>query len=179
MIELESRITSWIANVIPYQFSSVAQSDSLWPHALQHARLPYPSPTPGAYSNSCLSHQWCHPTISSSVVPFSSHHQSFLASGSFPVNWFFASGGQSVSASPSVLPTEQFKFMGTVTILFTLEFLTFICRMRTLSLNYYPETFCQNPGYDLLWFCSWCVWCNLILIKCSGKMSHDVFVIIL
>ena len=67
---------------------------------------PCPSPTPGAYSNSCPSRRWCHPTISSSVVPFSSCPQSFPASGSFPMSWFFASGGQSIhiSASASVLP---------------------------------------------------------------------------
>ena len=81
-------------------------SDSLWPHGLQHARLPCPSPTPGAYLNSCPSSQWCHPTISSSVVPFSACIQSFPASGSFPISHFFTSGGQSigVSASTSVLP---------------------------------------------------------------------------
>ena len=80
--------------------------NSLWPHGLQHARLPCPSPTPGACSNSCPSSQWCHPTISSSVIPFSSCPQSFPASGSFPVSQLFASGGQSigVSASASVLP---------------------------------------------------------------------------
>ena len=80
-------------------------SDSLWPHGLQHARLPCPSPTPGVYPNSCPSSRWCHPTISSSVVPFSCL-QSFPASGSFPISHFFASGGQSVgaSASVSVLP---------------------------------------------------------------------------
>ena len=81
-------------------------SDSLWPHGLQHTSLPCPSPTPGAYSNSCPLSQLCHPTISSSVDPFSSGHQSFPASGSFPVSQFFTSGGQSigVSASASVLP---------------------------------------------------------------------------
>ena len=81
-------------------------SDSLWPHALLHARFPCPSPTPGARSNSCPSSQWCHPTISSSVIPFSSHLQSFPTSGSFPMTEFFTSGGQSirVSASASVLP---------------------------------------------------------------------------
>ena len=80
-------------------------SHSLWPYGLQHARLPCPSPTPGTYSNSCPSNQWCHPTISSSVVPFS-HLQSFPASGSFQMSQFFASGGQNigVSASISVLP---------------------------------------------------------------------------
>ena len=87
------------------QFSLSVVSDSLRPHGLQHARLPSPSPTPGAYSNSCPSSQWCHPTISS-WVPFSSRLQSFPASGSFPRSQFFTSGGQSigVSASASVLP---------------------------------------------------------------------------
>ena len=73
---------------------------------LEHARPPCPSPTPGAYSNSCLLSWWCHPTISSSIIPFSSHLQSFLASGSFQMSLFFTSGGQSigVSASALVLP---------------------------------------------------------------------------
>ena len=93
----------WIQSV---QFSHSVISDSLWPHGLQHARLPCPSPTPGAHSNSCPSSCWCHPGISSSLIPFSSCLQSFPASGSFPVSMFFASGGQStgVSASASVLP---------------------------------------------------------------------------
>ena len=79
-------------------------SDSLQPHGLQHARLPCPSPTPRACSNSCPSSQWCHPTISSSVVPFSCP-QSFPASESFPLSQLFTSGGQriGVSASASVL----------------------------------------------------------------------------
>ena len=82
------------------QFSCSVVSKSLWPHGLQHARPPCPSPTPGAYSNSCPLSRWCHPTISSSVIPFSSHLQSFQMSQ------FFASGGQSigVSASASFLP---------------------------------------------------------------------------
>ena len=81
-------------------------SDSLQPHGLQHARLPCPSPTPGAYSHSCALRWWCHLTISSSVVPFSSCLQSFPASGSFQMSQLFASGGQSigVSAWASVLP---------------------------------------------------------------------------
>ena len=88
------------------QFSRSAVSNSLWPHGLQHARPPCPSPTPGVYSNSCPLNWWCHPTISSSVIPFSSHLQSFPASGSFPMSQLFTSGGQSigVSASTSVLP---------------------------------------------------------------------------
>ena len=81
-------------------------SDSLWPHELQHTRPPCTSPIPRVYSNSRPSSQWCHPTISSSVVPFSSHLQFFPASGSFHMSPFFTSGGQSigVSASTSVLP---------------------------------------------------------------------------
>ena len=88
------------------QFSCSAVSDSLWPHGLQHARSPCPSPTPRACSNSCLSSWWCHPNILSSVVPFSSCLQSFPAAASFPMNLFFALGGQSagVSVSASVLP---------------------------------------------------------------------------
>ena len=88
------------------QFSHSVVFNSLQPHGLQHARLPCQSPTLGAYSNSCPSSWWCHPTTSSSVGPFSSCLQSFPASGSFPMSQFFASGGQSigVSASASVLP---------------------------------------------------------------------------
>ena len=82
-------------------FSHSVVLDSLWPHGLQHARLSYPSPTPGACSNSCPSSRWCHPTISSSVLPFSSCLQSFPASGSFQMSQLFASGGQSTGASAS------------------------------------------------------------------------------
>ena len=83
-------------------------SNSLRPHELQQTRPPCPPPTPRTYSNSCPSSRWCHPTISSSVIPFSSRLQSFPASGSFPVSQFFASGGQSIgaSASASVLPIK-------------------------------------------------------------------------
>ena len=83
-------------------------SDFLWPYGLHHTRPPCPSPTPGVYSNSCPLSWWCHPTILSSVVPFSSSLQSFPASGSFQISQFFASGGQSigVSASTSVLPMD-------------------------------------------------------------------------
>ena len=88
------------------QFSCLVMSSSLPPHALQHARLPCPSPTPGVYSNSCPLSQWCHPTIWFSVVRLSFCLQSSPASGSFPMSQFFASGGESisVSASASVLP---------------------------------------------------------------------------
>ena len=91
--------------LLSVQFICSVVSNSLRLYGLQHARLSYPSPT-GACSNSCPLSQWCHPTISTSVIPFSSHLQSFPASGSFPMSQFFASGGQSigVSASASVLP---------------------------------------------------------------------------
>ena len=90
------------------QLSRSVVSDSLQPSGLQHARLPCPSPTPRAYSNSCPSSQWCHPTISSSVVSFSSCLQSCPASGSFLKSQLFASGSQSIgaSASASVLPMD-------------------------------------------------------------------------
>ena len=88
------------------QFSHSVVSDSLWHHGLQHAKLPCPSPTPGACSNSCASSRWCHPTISSSAISFSSCLQSFPASGSFPMSQLFTWDGQSigVSALASVLP---------------------------------------------------------------------------
>ena len=88
------------------QFSRSIVSDSLWPHGSQHARPPCPSPTPGVHPNPCPSSRWCHPTISPSVVPFSSCPQSFPASESFPMSQLFASGSRSigVSASTSVLP---------------------------------------------------------------------------
>ena len=106
-ISLEININSYsclIASSV--QFSRSVVSDSLRPHWLQHARPPRPSPTPGVYPNPCPLSQWCHPTISSSVVPFSSHLQSFPASGSFKMSQFLGSGSQSirVSASASVFP---------------------------------------------------------------------------
>ena len=109
-------IIYWISTMpkklgwISVQFSSVAQSCStLRSHGPQHARPPCPSPTPGIYPNPCPLSQWCHPTISSSVIPFSSCPQSFPASGSFPMSQLFASGDQSteVSASTSVLPKNS------------------------------------------------------------------------
>ena len=94
----------WVGGSV--QLSCSVMSNSLRSHGLKHARPPCPSPTPRAYSNSCRSSWWCHPTISSSVIPFSSRLQSFPASGSVLMSQFFASGGQStgISASPSILP---------------------------------------------------------------------------
>ena len=104
--QLDKRSNRLDRRVCSVQFSHSVVSYSFWPHGLQHARLPCPSPTPRACSNSCPTSRWRHPTISSSVVPFSSCLQSFPASGSFPISQFFASGGQSIgaSASASVLP---------------------------------------------------------------------------
>ena len=86
---------------VSVQFSCFGMSNSLQSHGVHHIRLPCPSPTPGACSNSCPSSQWCHPTISSSVVPFSSCLQSFPISGPFPISQCFASGGQGIRASAS------------------------------------------------------------------------------
>ena len=91
-------IVSWRAS---FQFSHSVMSNSLWPHALHHARLPCPLPTSRVCSNSCPSSWWCHLTISSSVTPFSSCLQSFPESGSLPMSQFFESGGQSISFSIS------------------------------------------------------------------------------
>ena len=102
------RISNCPWSSVTVQFSRSVVSDSLWPRGLQHARPPCPSPTPGVESNSCPLSWWRHPTISSSVVPFSSCLLSFPASGSFPMSQLFASGGQNigVSASTSVLPSN-------------------------------------------------------------------------
>ena len=102
-IKKKFHLKSQISSV---QFSHSVVSDSSQPREPQHARPPCPSPTAGVYPNLCPSSQWCHPTISSSVVPFPSYPQSFPASGSFQMSQLFASGGQSigVAASASVLP---------------------------------------------------------------------------
>ena len=112
------------------QFSRSVMSDSLRPHGLQHARLPCPSPTPGVYSNSCPLSRWCHPTISSSVVSFSSCPQSFPASWSFPISQFFASGGQNIgiSASASVLLINEYSGL----ISFRMDWLDLLAVQGTL-----------------------------------------------
>ena len=103
---------SFVVPLIEHRCSSVQFSRSVWsrslrPHELQHARPPCPSPTPGVYSNSCVSSRWCHPAISYSVVPFSSCPQSLPASGSFPMSQLFSWGGQSIRVSASVLPMNS------------------------------------------------------------------------
>ena len=96
-------MASWMSWQIPgshSQFSPSVVSNSLWMHESQHARPPCPSPTPGVHPNSCALSQWCHPVISSSVIPFSSCPQSLPATGSFPMSRLFASGGQSIEFQP-------------------------------------------------------------------------------
>ena len=107
---------AWAVNHSSGQFSHSVMSDSLQPHELQHVRPPWPSPTPGVYSNLRPSRRWCHPAISSSLVPFSSCPQSLPASGSFPMSQLFTWGGQSigVSAPASMLPmsTQDWSLLG-------------------------------------------------------------------
>ena len=130
-------------------------SDSLWPHGLQHARPPCPSPTPGVYSNSCPSSQWCHPTVLFFVVLFSSSLQSFPASGSFPRSQFFVSGGQSigVSASVSVLPNE---YSGLIS--FRMDWLDLLVVQKN------PKSLLQH----LSWKAS-ILWCSALFIV---QLSH-------
>ena len=105
--------TTWISLL----FSCSIIFDSLKPHGLKHARLPCHSQSPGACSNSCPLSQWCHPTISSSVIPFSSCHQSFPASGSFLMSWLFASSGQSIGAL-SISPSNEYSgLIGLISLL--------------------------------------------------------------
>ena len=113
------------------KFSSVV-SYSLQPHGLRHARPPCPSPTPGSSSNSCPNRQWRHPTISSSVIPFSSHLQSFPVSESFPVSQFFTSGGQSigVSAFPMNVSLSN-EYSGLIS--FRVDWLDFLAVQGTLK----------------------------------------------
>ena len=112
-----------------FQFSHSVVSNSLWPHGLQHARPPCPSPTPRIYSNSYPLSWWGHPTISSSAVPFSSHLQSFPASGSFPVSQFLASGGQSTGASASAIsPSNDYSGL----ISFRMDWLDLLAIQGTL-----------------------------------------------
>ena len=109
----QTTLTNWKIKITwslqSVHFSCLVMSESLQPHELQHTRPPCSSPTPGVYSNSCPLSWWCHPTISSSVVPFSSYPQSFPASGSFQMSQLFTWGGQStgVSASTSVPPMNS------------------------------------------------------------------------
>ena len=133
------------------QFSRSVMYDSWQPHGLQHARPPCPSTTPEACSNSCSLSQWCHPTISSSVIPFSSCLQSFPASGSFPMSQFFPLCSQStgVSASASVLPMniqDWFPLGWTSWISLQSKGLSRVCSSTTVqSINSWSLSFLYSP----------------------------------
>ena len=131
------------------QFSHSLMSDSLWPHGLQHPMIPCPSPSTGACSNSCPLNWWCHPTISASVVPFYSCLRSFSESGTFPMNWLFVSGGQSIgaSASASDLPinTQDWFSLGlTALISFQSEGLSRVFPNTTVQKH---QSFGGQPSY--------------------------------
>ena len=111
------------------QFSCSVMSDSLRPHGLQHARPPCLSPTPGAYSNSCPSSRWWHPTISSSVIPFFSCLQFFPASGSFQMSQFFASGPKYWSSSFNISPSNEYSGL----IFFRMDWLDLLAAQGTLK----------------------------------------------
>ena len=112
------------------QFSHSVVSDCFWPHGLQHARLCCPSPTPGAHLNSCPLSQWCHPTISSSVIPFTSRLQSFPASGSFQMSQFFPSGGRKYwSFSFGSTPSSEYSGL----ISFRIDWLDLLAVQGTLK----------------------------------------------
>ena len=143
------------------------QFNSLRPHELQHARLPCPSPTPRVYPNSCPLSQWCHPTISSSVVLFSFCLKSFPASGSFPASQFFASDGQSigVSASASVFPMN-------IQDWFPLGLTGFISLQS-------KELLVKLPGFwfdcFLLVYCILFFGCVVLIIFSRNVKKHNVF----
>ena len=127
-------------------------SDSLRPHESQHARPPCPSPTPGVYSNSCPSSWWCHPAISSSVIPFSSHLQSFPASGSFLMTQFFVSGGQSIGVSASFPPLIPYNTEGPLDGIYWVRtwgyyFYGSLCLSSSVSKG--PLSVRQSPGLAL------------------------------
>ena len=133
-------------------------SDSWPPHRLQHSRLSCPSPTPGAYWNSWLLCLWCHPTISSSVIPFSSCPQSFSVLGSFPVSWFFASGGSVIGASASAsvlsMDSQGWSHLGLIDLISLLS--------RGLSDVFSSTTVWKHPFFSTqrsLWYSSRiCTW---------------------
>ena len=118
----------WSSSFLSVQFSRSVVSNSLWSHESQHARPPCLSPNPGVYSNSCPLSWWCYSTILSSVVPFSSCLQSFTASGSFQMSQFFASGGQIISFSFSISPSNEYSGL----ISFTMDWLDLQGTLKSL-----------------------------------------------
>ena len=169
-------------------------SSSLRPHGLQHARLLCPSPSPRACSNSCPFSQWCHPTISSSVVPFSSCLQSFPASGSFPMSQLSASGGQStgLSASASVLPMNiQDWFPIGLTGLISLQYaylllnfsIFFFSKQTSNSLSFlirHPLTFCGSMSLFPFPFWVLAVICyNILFLMRLWGLKYKIYIKIL
>ena len=156
------------------QFSRSVMSDSLWPHERHHARPPGPSPTLGVYPNSCPLSQWCHPTISSSVIPFSSCLQSFPTSGSFQKSQLFASGGHNigVSASTSVLPVNTQDWFPQLMVPISL-----LWQKGKLSINWVYNflalidmTLCMK----LLLSCILILHCNIVHSQARGRIFSQV-----
>ena len=179
-------IHTWLLEKPLVQFSSVTQlCPTLRPQGLQHARLPCPSSTLGAYANSCPLSRWCHPTISSSVVPFSSRLQSFPASGSFQISQFFTSSGQSVgvSASASVLsmniqgwfPLELTGWIFSQSKGIALTTSTFVNQMTSLLFNMLSRlviTFLPRSKH-LLWLQSPAT----VILECKKIKSVTIFIV--
>ena len=130
----QARILEWVA--ISVQFSHSVLSDSLLPHESQHARPPCPSPTPGVYSNLCPLSRWCHPGISSSVIPFSSCPQSLPASGSFPMSQLFTWGGQSIGVSASFSSAQIQPYPVPLSVVLKLFFQCTETRLVLLTLGF-------------------------------------------
>ena len=138
--------------------------DSLQPHEPQHARPPCPSPTHGVYSNSCPLSRWCYPTISSSVVPFSSCLQSFLASGSLPMSQFFASWPKYWSFSFSISPSSEYSGL----ISFRMDWFDFLAVQGTL---------CQLGHSEILDFKCKCIHKNVVLNFSFSPCSHRIYIL--
>ena len=133
------------------QFSRSVMSNSLRLHGLWHARLPCPSPTPGVYPNSCLLNQWCHLTISSAVVPFSSHFQSFPASGSFQMSQLFEWGGQGIGVTASMYADQKATVRtghGTTDWFQLGKGVCQGCILLSCLFNFYAEYIMRNAGLD-------------------------------
>ena len=155
---LPQTLPKWLCFLYTVHFSHSFVSNSLWTPESQQVRPPCPSPTPGVYTDSCPSSRWCHPIISSSVIPFSSCPQSLLASGSFPMSQLFASGGQSigVSASASVLPmnTQDWSPLGwTGWISLESKGLTRVCSNTTLQKHQFfgTQLSLQSNSHNHTW----------------------------
>ena len=150
----------WVENTsicssFSVQFSHSVMSNSLWPHGLQQARPPFPSPTPGVCSNSRPSSQWCHPTVSSSVIPFSSCLHSFPASESFQMSQFFISGDKSIGASASVSVLPRY-----IQVWFPLALIGLISLQSKGHWRIFSNTTVKkNHSNNIYWNIHWKDWC--------------------